>query len=214
MELTTIQQICVYALPVLFAITLHEAAHAFAAKRFGDPTAFLLGRMTLNPIKHIDPLGTVILPLACVLTQSGFLFGWAKPVPVNFEDLHNPKRDMLWVAAAGPFANLLMIIGWALILKASVALDGSMYQVPLALMGQAGIQINMVIMLINLVPIPPLDGGRILVSLLPNNAARQVSRLEPYGMWIMIALLMSRVLGYVLQPIMAMMYGLLARTIL
>lgn len=213
MELTTIQQICVYALPVLFAITLHEAAHAFAAKRFGDPTAFLLGRMTLNPLKHIDPVGTVILPLACVLLQSGFLFGWAKPVPVNFEDLHNPKRDMLWVAAAGPFANFLMIIGWALILKASTVLDGSSYEAPLALMGQAGIQINMVIMLINLVPIPPLDGGRILVSLLPNNAARLVARLEPYGMWIMIALLMTHVLGYVLQPIMAMLYGLLARTI-
>ncbi|QLI82726.1 site-2 protease family protein [Chitinibacter fontanus] len=202
MELNLIQNIAVWALPVLFAITAHEAAHAYAAKRFGDPTAFLMGRMTFNPLKHIDPIGTVVLPLICVLLPGGFLFGYAKPVPVNFNALRNPKRDMRWVAAAGPLANLAMALLWALVLRFAMgALDGNSFQLPLALMAQAGIQINVVLMVLNLLPIPPLDGGRILVSLLPRDLARLVSQIEPYGIFILIALvLVPGLLSSIMSP--------------
>nr|WP_314901196.1 site-2 protease family protein [uncultured Deefgea sp.] len=205
MELNTIQMVAVWALPVLFAITAHEAAHAYAAKKLGDPTAFMLGRMTFNPLKHIDPVGTVLLPLICVLLPGGFLFGYAKPVPVDFSRLKNPKRDMRWVAVAGPLANFVMAFFWVLMFSFSTSsLNGSSFQLPLALMSQAGIQINVVLMVLNLLPIPPLDGGRIAVSLLPHQQANMLSKVEPYGFFILIGLLVTGLLGTILAPLMAM----------
>lgn len=206
MDLNLIQKICVWSLPVLFAITVHEAAHAFIAKRFGDTTAYMMGRMTLNPLKHIDPVGTILLPLICLMLPGGFLFGWAKPVPVRFDKLNNPKRDMLWVAAAGPAANLIMAIGWGLLFRLGGAMDGSSLQLPLLYMSQAGIMINLMLMVLNLIPVPPLDGGRMLISLLPRKSAMSVERIEPYGMWIVILLLATGVLGGVMQPIIGVLY--------
>ncbi len=202
-----IQKIAIYALPVLLAITLHEAAHAYAAKRFGDATAYMMGRMTLNPLKHIDPVGTVLLPLLSVVI-GGFLFGWAKPVPVNFGALRNPRVGMRWVAAAGPAANLLMAIMWVLLLKLAIVMDND-YSRPLALMSQAGIGINVVLMVLNLMPILPLDGGRIVESLLPHRLAYNFSRLEPYGMWILLALVFTGLLSPILRPFTTMVYELL-----
>ncbi|MDC7702529.1 site-2 protease family protein [Vogesella indigofera] len=206
-ELNLIQKIAIYALPVLLAITLHEAAHAYAAKRFGDATAYMMGRMTLNPLKHIDPVGTVLLPLLS-LVIGGFLFGWAKPVPVNFGALRNPRVGMRWVAAAGPAANLLMAILWVLLLKLAIVMDND-YSRPLALMSQAGIGINVVLMVLNLMPILPLDGGRIVESLLPRRLAYNFSRLEPYGMWILLALVFTGLLSPILRPFTTMVYELL-----
>jgi len=206
-ELNLIQKIAIYALPVLLAITLHEAAHAYAAKRFGDATAYMMGRMTLNPLKHIDPVGTVLLPLLSVVI-GGFLFGWAKPVPVNFGALRNPRVGMRWVAAAGPAANLVMAIMWVLLLKLAIVMDNS-YSEPLALMSQAGIGINVVLMVLNLMPILPLDGGRIVESLLPRPLAYRFSRLEPYGMWILLALVFTGLLSPILRPFTTMVYELL-----
>ena len=206
-ELNLIQKIAIYALPVLLAITLHEAAHAYAAKRFGDATAYMMGRMTLNPLKHIDPVGTVLLPLLSVVI-GGFLFGWAKPVPVNFGALRNPRVGMRWVAAAGPAANLVMAIMWVLLLKLAVVMDND-YSRPLALMSQAGIGINVVLMVLNLMPILPLDGGRIVESLLPRPLAYRFSRLEPYGMWILLALVFTGLLSPILRPFTTMVYELL-----
>ncbi|MBB5190069.1 Zn-dependent protease [Silvimonas terrae] len=201
-----IQNICIYALPVLFAITLHEAAHAYAARHFGDPTAYLMGRMTLNPIKHIDPLGTIALPLLCLLLPGSFLFGWAKPVPVNFGDLRNPKKDMRWVALAGPAANLIMMLLWTVVLGLLLHAAEGDFAYPLRQMAQAGVQINIVLMILNLIPIPPLDGGRVLISLLPVNAARQVARIEPYGMIVLLVLMFTKVLFFIMAPFMGVFY--------
>jgi Zn-dependent protease len=203
LELNLIQMIAVYALPVVFAITLHEAAHGYVAKYFGDLTAYAKGRVSLNPLRHIDPVGTIALPLILLAVSklfggAGILFGWAKPVPVNFVNLRNPKRDMLWVAAAGPFSNLLMALFWGLVLKLGLSMPQSYFSLPMALTGAAGVFINVIIMVLNLVPLPPLDGGRILVSLLPQRLALGVARLEPYGFLILIVLLFTGALGYVL----------------
>jgi Zn-dependent protease len=204
MELTYIQKIAVYALPVIFAITVHEAAHGFAARYFGDMTADRAGRITLNPLKHIDPLGTILLP-ALTLLVGGILFGWAKPVPVDFSRLRHPKRDMLWVAAAGPASNFVMALFWAAMIKLSVTVP-SIYSEPLGLMGQAGVMINVVLMVLNLLPLPPLDGGRIAVSLLPNRLAYQYAQIERYGFIILIALLATGVLAFIMEPFI---YGLI-----
>ena len=205
MEFNLVQKIAIYALPVIFAITLHEAAHGYVARYFGDNTAYVLGRVSLNPLRHIDPVGTVLVPLLILVTSSflgagGVLFGWAKPVPVDFSGLRHPKRDMLWVAAAGPFANLVMALLWALALKFALIAPHNAFTLPLSLMAEAGITVNMVLMLLNLLPILPLDGGRIAVSLLPNRLAYGFSRLEPYGFPILLALLFTNLLGAILNP--------------
>lgn len=181
-------KIVIAALPILLAITVHEAAHGYAARHFGDMTAERMGRISLNPLRHIDPFGTIILPALTVML-GGILFGWAKPVPVNFRNLRNPKQDMLWVAAAGPLSNLAMAVMWAILLNISGHLPPSVGAF-LALTSQVGISINVVLMVINLIPIPPLDGGRIMVSLLPMHLAVKFQQLEQYGMLILIAFLL------------------------
>jgi Zn-dependent protease len=199
MELTTVQKVAVSALPIIFAITVHEAAHGYAAKYFGDLTAERMGRITLNPLKHIDPIGTVILP-AVTLIAGGMLFGWAKPVPVNFANLRNPKKDMLWVAAAGPASNFIMAIFWALMLNFSYSLPVTAAQF-LSHMSWVGISINLILMVLNLLPLPPLDGGRIAVSLLPTDLAVKLSKVERYGFVILIGLLFTGILGKIISPI-------------
>ena len=206
MEFNLVQTIAIYALPVIFAITLHEAAHGYVARYFGDNTAYVLGRVSLNPLRHIDPVGTVLVPLLILTTSSllgagGILFGWAKPVPVDFGGLRHPKRDMLWVAAAGPLANLFMALLWALAFKLALVAPHNAFSLPLSLMAKAGITVNLVLMLLNLLPILPLDGGRITVSLLPNRLAYAFSRLEPYGFPILLLLLFTNVLGAILNPL-------------
>jgi Zn-dependent protease len=209
MDLNLVQVIAIYALPVILAITLHEAAHGYVAMRFGDMTAYAAGRVTLNPIKHIDPIGTVALPLALLALGKlfgggGMLFGWAKPVPVNFANLRHPKRDMLWVAAAGPLSNLAMALLWAIVAKLSLAmLSPGAFALPLALMGAAGVLVNLIFMVLNLLPLPPLDGGRILTSLLPHRMAYRFSRVEPYGFIILLVLLFTGALGFVLWPLVS-----------
>jgi len=213
-ELHLVQIIAIYALPVIFAITLHEAAHGYVARHFGDTTAYLQGRVSLNPLRHIDPFGTVALPLILLaltkLFGGGIIFGWAKPVPVNFANLRHPKRDMLWVAAAGPLSNLAMAFIWALVLKLGLSMPGSFFALPLALMGAAGVFFNIIIMVLNLVPLPPLDGGRILLSLLPHRLAWRVARIEPYGFLILIVLLLTGVLGAMLWPAIAVLMAAIA----
>lgn len=206
-ELNLIQKISVYALPVLFAITLHEAAHAYVAKYWGDNTAYNLGRVSLNPLRHIDLVGTILLPLMC-LAVGGFLFGWAKPVPVRFGNLRNVRAGMRWVAAAGPLANFAMAVLWVLLFKLAVVMNNS-YSEPLALMSQAGIGINVVLMVLNLMPLLPMDGGRIVESLLPPGLAYRYSRLEPYGMWILLALVFTRTLSPILSPFIEIVLNLL-----
>lgn len=206
MEMNVIQKIAIYALPIIFAITVHEASHGYAAKYFGDLTAEKLGRISLNPLKHIDPFGTILLPALTVML-GGILFGWAKPVPVNFGNLRNPKKDMLWVAAAGPASNLVMAIFWAFVIKFSSAAGA--YALPMELMGKAGVSINVVLMVLNLLPLPPLDGGRIAVSLLPNNLAQPFSQIERYGFFILIALLLTGVLNKILDPFIAFAYRII-----
>ncbi|CAB3637243.1 site-2 protease family protein [Achromobacter marplatensis] len=199
-----IQTIAVYAIPIIFAITLHEAAHGYVARMFGDPTAFQAGRVSLNPMRHIDPVGTLLVPVVILLASKllgspGMLFGWAKPVPVDFGRLRRPKRDMLWVALAGPAANLLMAILWAFSLR--LMLESGMQESFWFQMGVAGVNINLVLMALNLLPILPLDGGRILFSLLPNRLAWQYSKIEPYGLMIVIVLLVTDVLWLLMRPV-------------
>ena len=201
-----IQTILIYVLPVLFAITVHEAAHGYAARHFGDNTAAMMGRLTLNPLKHIDPVGTVLMPLLLYFATSGaFLFGYAKPVPVQFDRLRNPKRDMVWVALAGPASNFLQALLWALflIVLALLGIDERFF----IQMARAGVAVNLVMWAFNLFPLPPLDGGRILVGLLPWKQAQAVSRIEPYGFFIVMALVIAGVVSaFWLRPLMALGY--------
>ncbi len=203
-----IQTITVYALPVLLGITLHEAAHGYVARLFGDPTAAQAGRISLNPVRHIDPVGTIVVPLVLLFSTkllggAGLLFGWAKPVPVDWSRLRRPKRDMLWVALAGPASNLFMAVLWAISLRLLVE-SGSALDSFWVRMGIAGIQVNLVLMALNLLPLPPLDGGRIVFSLLPDRLAWQYGRLEPYGLVILIVLLVSGVLWTLLRPLLSL----------
>ena len=202
-----LQTVLIYALPVLFAITVHEAAHGYAARHFGDNTAYMLGRITLNPIKHIDPVGTILMPIMLYFATSGaFLFGYAKPVPVNFGHLRNPKRDMVWVALAGPASNFVQAIVWAVVM---ITLVGTGMDERFFLeMARAGVLVNLVMWAFNLFPVPPLDGGRILVGLLPWKQAQMVSRLEPYGFFIVMGLVIFGVVGsYWLRPLMSLGYS-------
>ena len=235
-----VQTVAIYALPVLFAITLHEAAHGYVARHFGDMTAYAQGRISLNPARHIDLLGTIVVPLAILLVSSGkFLFGWAKPVPVNYSALRQPKKHMLWVAAAGPASNLAMALAWAIVFRIGLSLNdngavlgqlaalrgngavveaiirsGSTASDFLVGIGAAGILVNLLLMLLNLVPILPLDGGRIVACLLPNRAAWQFSKLEPWGLPILLILLVSNVLGVVLGPLLVGSESIVRKVIL
>ncbi len=202
-EFSLLQKIIIWAIPVLFAITLHEVAHGWMALKLGDRTAQMLGRLTLNPVKHVDPLGTIVVP-GILLFIGGFIFGWAKPVPVSYQNLRNPKAHMAWVALAGPMANLVMGIGWAIAAKFGfmLAQSGNTMGEPLLYMGLAGIWINAILMFLNLLPLPPLDGGRVLVSLLPDKLSWQVSRIEPFGFFILLGLLALGLLGVILAPML------------
>ena len=200
-----VQTLAIYSLPVLFAITLHEAAHGYVARHFGDMTAYAQGRISLNPARHIDLVGTILVPIAILVASklaggAGYLFGWAKPVPVNYSALRRPKQNMMWVAAAGPAANLAMALAWALLLKTADALPTNYFTLPMRQLGIAGIEVNVVLMVLNLLPILPLDGGRILASLLPHRVAGQYARLEPWGFPILLLLLFTGYLGFLLAP--------------
>lgn len=207
-ELNLIQKIAIMALPLILAVTLHEVAHGWVADKFGDSTARSLGRITLNPLKHIDPVGTVLVPLGMLLL-TGFMFGWAKPVPVDFRRLHNPKRDMIWVALAGPGANLLMAIIWSLllVLAHNSVHSAQWFALPLLGMAVIGVVANLGLMVLNLLPVPPLDGDRVMVGILPLGLARIWARLEPYGIFIVIGLLFTGILGAILGPAI---FGLVA----
>jgi len=209
-----VQTVAIYALPVLLAITLHEAAHGYVARHFGDMTAYAQGRISLNPARHIDLVGTIIVPvLILVLTKlaggAGMLFGWAKPVPVNYSALRRPRQHMLWVAAAGPGANLAMALAWAAIFKAADVLPANYFTQPMLLMAKAGIEVNVVLMLLNLLPILPLDGGRIVASLLPSGLAWRYAKLEPWGFPILLLLLFTSTLGVILSPMISLSYRII-----
>lgn len=199
-SLTILQQITIWTLPILFAVTVHEVAHGWIAYKFGDKTAYVMGRLTLNPIKHIDIVGTIIVPIV-LLILGGFIFGWAKPVPINEHNLHNPRRDMAFVAMAGPAANLLMALIWAMIAKLALVFGHQEFiATMIVLMGQAGIMINLVLMVLNLIPIPPLDGSRVVASFLSPRAAFKFNKLEPYGFFILLGLLALGLLGWIIAP--------------
>jgi Zn-dependent protease len=210
----TIQIIAIGALPVLAAIVFHEVAHGYVAYHLGDPTAARMGRLTLNPLSHIDPFGTILLPLLLFVAHSPFVFGYAKPVPVNFHNLNHPKRDMIWVALAGPLTNLLLALGSVMLLKLLVSVDlssqgglSSILLVPLALMAKTSVVMNVALAVFNLIPIPPLDGGRVLVGLLPEPQSSVVARVERYGFLIIIVLLMTDILDRVLGPAINFLLG-------
>ena len=205
-----IQTIAIYALPVLFAITLHEAAHGYVARHFGDMTAYAQRRISLNPLRHVDPVGTLLVPLVILLLSGGrFLFGWAKPIPVNYSALRKPKQHMAWVAAAGPLANLAMALGWALLLKAGLVRPESSYSEPMVRMAEAGVRVNLIFMFLNLLPILPLDGGRILASLLPNRLSWQYAKLEPFGLPVLLVLAVTNLLDAVLSPLLVVSESLI-----
>jgi Zn-dependent protease len=209
-----IQSIAIAALPVIFAITLHEAAHGYVARHFGDPTAWQAGRISLNPLRHIDPVGTLLVPGLILVTSylaagSAMLFGWAKPVPVDFGRLRHPKRDMLWVAIAGPGVNLLMALAWAVVFKLALFIPLNAYTRPLAEMSVIGINVNLVLMVLNLLPLPPLDGGRVAVSLLPYTLAVPFSRLERWGFPILLILMFTGILSDILWPFVAFFKNLI-----
>ncbi|RLA00491.1 MAG: site-2 protease family protein [Gammaproteobacteria bacterium] len=206
-DLSLVQKIAIWVVPVILGITVHEVAHGWIARKLGDNTAFMLGRLTLNPIKHVDPVGTILIPGMLLLLQAGFIFGYARPVPINWKNLRHPKRDMALVAAAGPVANLLMAIGWALLLRLGVTLGDS--GLALVYMGVAGISINGILMILNLLPLPPLDGGRVMTGLLPGPMAYKFSRIEPYGFFILIGLLVTGVLGAVLWPLISIFISMM-----
>lgn len=209
-----IQTIAIAALPVIFAITLHEAAHGYAARHFGDPTAWQAGRISLNPLRHIDPVGTLLVPALILLTSSlvagsAMLFGWAKPVPVDFGRLRHPKSDMLWVAAAGPAVNLMMALAWAGLFKLTMLMPINAYSLPLAEMSRIGINVNLVLMVLNLLPLPPLDGGRIAVSLLPHSLAWKFARVERWGFPILLILMFTGILGDIMWPFVSLFKNLI-----
>ena len=205
MELS-LEAIVLWGVPVVLAITLHEAAHGYIAKLFGDRTAEMLGRVTLNPVKHVDLVGTILVPALLVLLKAPFLFGWAKPVPVNYANLRHPKRDMVAVAAAGPGSNFVQALAWALAFVAAQAGGSEGF----ARMAEIGVTVNLVLMALNLLPIPPLDGGRILVGVLPDAAGRAVSRIEPFGLFIIVGLLVLRVLDDLMLPLMRGAFAIIA----
>lgn len=208
-----IQTISIAATPILFAITLREAAHGYAARHFGDMTAYQQGRISLNPLRHIDPFGTILVPILMYLGSHGsFAFGWAKPVPVNFAALRHPKKDMLWVALAGPAANFFMAIMWVLFAKLAWSSPDGYFAEPMQQMAIMGIQINVTLLVLNLLPLPPLDGGRIAISLLPHRQAYQLAQVEPYGMFIILFLALPLfdppLLWWILSPLMGIVYDL------
>ena len=210
LEVTFVQQLTAWVLPVLLAITVHETAHGWVARYFGDHTAESQGRLTLNPFKHVDPVGTILVPGLMLLLPGGFLFGWAKPVPVEWRNLRNPKQDMSWVAIAGPASNLIMAMLWALAVRVALGLPADNFvALPLLFMGVAGIFINTILMSLNLLPLPPLDGGRVLVGLLPDRLAYQVARIEPYGIWILIFFLMTGMVSWILWPFVRFFLGMM-----
>jgi Zn-dependent protease len=209
-----VQTLAIYALPVLLAITLHEAAHGYVARHFGDMTAYAEGRVSLNPVRHIDLVGTIIVPLLILVLSklaggAGLLFGWAKPVPVNYSALRRPRQHMMWVAAAGPGANLAMALAWAAVFKSADLLPATYFTQPALLMARAGIEVNVILMLLNLLPILPLDGGRIVASLLPSRVALRYARLEPWGFPILLLLLFTSALGVILSPMISFSYRLI-----
>lgn len=202
MEPTIIQKIAIWAIPLIFAITLHEVAHGWVASWFGDQTAKMSGRLSVNPLRHIDLIGTIFVPLLMLITTN-FIFGWAKPVPVDARNLRNPKRDMAFVALAGPMANFIMALAWGLLLKLSLWAEDAGYVwvgVPLGYMSGAGILMNVVLGVLNLIPLPPLDGGKVAMSLLPRRWAYYLSLIEPYSFFILILLLFTNVLGFIMGP--------------
>jgi Zn-dependent protease len=208
-----IQTIAIWALPVLFAITVHEAAHGYVARSLGDTTAAMLGRLTLNPLKHIDPIGTIAVPIALLAISAltpgpAFVFGWAKPVPVNTRNLRHPQRDMAVVAAAGPLANLVMAIAWALLIHVGLAWDHP-FSMAMVYMGIAGVAVNVLLMVLNLLPLPPLDGGRVVAGLLPRRIAARYERLEPWGLPILLLLLFTGLLGSVIGPVYTLVVDLI-----
>jgi len=207
MDFSSLVKIALAAVPIILAITVHEAAHGYVARMFGDSTAWMLGRVTLNPLKHIDPVGTVLVPLATLLL-GGILFGWARPVPVNFNNLRHPKRDMFWVAAAGPASNFVMALVWAIVFGLATG-RGPLASAGLQYMSIVGVGINVALMVLNLLPILPLDGGRIAVSLLPHSLAVPFARSERFGFFIVIALIATGVLGVVMSPLGSVVTALL-----